>query len=188
MSLIFPPLHPNLKTAPHFFLFHRATNRTRKLQKISRCSISAIMALPVRKARRKAIRKSSGEAFVIRLMLAALLLARKCSAWTTNNVVRTRPRSALFYSTTTTTTTTAAADSSSSNSSSQTKRAPTKFVDFPFAYRQEFELEIEKLTNRGWGIGRVSVAEQNNVEQSSAQVASPKTDTTELKKWVVMVE
>jgi len=140
------------------------------------------MALPVRKARRKTLRKSSGEAFVILLMLAALLLARKCSAWTTNNVVRTRPRSALLYSTTTPTT--AAADSSSS--SNQTKRPPTKFVDFPFAYRQELELEIETLTNRGWGIGRVSVAEQNSVEQS-AQVASPKTDTTSLKKWVVMV-
>jgi 23S rRNA (uracil1939-C5)-methyltransferase/tRNA (uracil-5-)-methyltransferase len=42
---------------------------------------------------------------------------------------------------------------------SETKAAvpPRRFVDFPFGYHQELILEVESLTNRGWGVGRVAL-------------------------------
>jgi 23S rRNA (uracil1939-C5)-methyltransferase/tRNA (uracil-5-)-methyltransferase len=58
---------------------------------------------------------------------------------------------------------------------------PRRFVDFPFSYRQELLLEVESLTNRGWGVGRVAVPSAKAVPPAAA--GANETD----RRWVVMV-
>jgi len=57
-------------------------------------------------------------------------------------------------------------------------KVPAKFVPFPFDYRQQVEIRIETLTNRGWGLGRYTLP--SNTTSSTAADA-------ESQKWVIMV-
>jgi 23S rRNA (uracil1939-C5)-methyltransferase/tRNA (uracil-5-)-methyltransferase len=57
-----------------------------------------------------------------------------------------------------------------------------KFNDHPFAYHQEIELEISTLTNRGLGLGRVSLPSGQPGVGAGAEVEAPPSPG-----WVVMV-
>jgi len=56
-----------------------------------------------------------------------------------------------------------------------------RFIPTPFDYHQELTIEIDSLTNMGWGIGRVSLQHNKNDEDDDDD------DVDDKKKWVVMV-
>lgn len=58
-------------------------------------------------------------------------------------------------------------------------KVPSKFVNFPFDYHQLVELEIESLTNRGWGLGRVSIESPPKANEEEEEPSET--------LWVVMV-
>lgn len=71
-------------------------------------------------------------------------------------------------------------------------KVPAKFVPFPFEYRQELDIRIETVTNRGLGIGRVAVAavvapltETDDPVGSSSGASNTTAETTS--RWVIMV-
>lgn len=75
-----------------------------------------------------------------------------------------------------------------------TRKTPGKFVNFPFSYHEPVDIRIEKLTNRGWGIGRVDVshrvAEPQQPEHHPRQQLDGEGSVEEFatpKRWVVMV-
>jgi tRNA (uracil-5-)-methyltransferase len=73
--------------------------------------------------------------------------------------------------------------SSSSITSPPPVVAPARFVAFPFAYRQEIELVIETLTNRGWGLGRYTlpssvVSVTSTAPAATAPAAAEQADST----------
>eukprot|EP00977_Amphora_coffeiformis_P009275 scaffold2103_cov185-Amphora_coffeaeformis.AAC.20 len=73
--------------------------------------------------------------------------------------------------------------------SSETK-VPTKFVPFPFDYQEELDIRIESVTNRGLGIGRVSVTAPKETDDDDNTVDSEATaqeETSSSSRWVVMV-
>ena len=74
---------------------------------------------------------------------------------------------------------TARFQSSASASAEDTVKVPKRFVAYPFDYRQEIDVKIETITNRGLGIARVSVPPNDREEEAVS------TDTGS--KWVVMV-
>ena len=107
-----------------------------------------------------------------------------------------------FFSTTSDATSDTSVDDTSTSTPAQTAvKVPAKFTAFPFAYHQELDLTIERLTNRGWGIGRVVVVDDVTGEAESAENGEmhasmdlsnnndndDTTTTTNSKKWVVMV-
>jgi tRNA (uracil-5-)-methyltransferase len=75
----------------------------------------------------------------------------------------------------------------------QQQLPPRKFVEYPFAYHQELILEIESITNRGWGVGRVVLPASTPSGQPSSLVDSdpdsedPRNIVQADRKWVVMV-
>jgi len=48
---------------------------------------------------------------------------------------------------------------------SEQPRVPSKFVPYPFSYRQELEVVIDRLTNRGWGVARVVLPNDEDGDQ-----------------------
>ena len=60
-------------------------------------------------------------------------------------------------------------------------KIPSKFVPFPFQYRQEIDIRIESITNRGLGIGRALVPA---AEQADKDTENESAGTS---KWVIMV-
>jgi 23S rRNA (uracil1939-C5)-methyltransferase/tRNA (uracil-5-)-methyltransferase len=67
-----------------------------------------------------------------------------------------------------------------------TVKVPAKFVSYPFGYRQEIEIRIDTLTNRGWGIGRLPLDPEllSVVNEESTDVEQEEGSTS---KWVIMV-
>ena len=78
--------------------------------------------------------------------------------------------------------------------------APSKFVPFPFSYRQELDIVVETLTNRGMGLGRVVLTPEQikGLEEVNADRTKPspmndefndesRATNGEKNKWVVMV-
>lgn len=65
---------------------------------------------------------------------------------------------------------------------------PRKFKDHPFPYHHELELEIHTLTNRGVGLGRVQLPNDENADEAAAadnpnsELQNPKSEG-----WVIMV-
>jgi len=64
--------------------------------------------------------------------------------------------------------------------------APAKFVNFPFAYHQELEVTIEKLTNRGWGVARVALPDEQQQQANDSDNSNHEDDNNH-SKWVVLV-
>ena len=65
---------------------------------------------------------------------------------------------------------------------------PSKFVHFPFEYREEVDIRIETVTNRGLGIGRVLVtASKDTVDDDAAAAVAATTTEERTSRWVVMV-
>jgi tRNA (uracil-5-)-methyltransferase len=68
------------------------------------------------------------------------------------------------------------------------KKTPTNFVAFPFQYHQEVDIRIETLTNRGWGIGRIDVSQNEQQANDDASVGEEVISSTGTQmKWVIMV-
>jgi 23S rRNA (uracil1939-C5)-methyltransferase/tRNA (uracil-5-)-methyltransferase len=76
------------------------------------------------------------------------------------------------------TTITAGGDAVGPGTTSHPVVPPRRFVDFPFSYHQELIVEVESLTNRGWGVGRVVLP--------AAQASLIGTDETD-RRWVIMI-
>mmetsp|Transcript_3093 Transcript_3093/g.3663 ORF Transcript_3093/g.3663 Transcript_3093/m.3663 type:complete len:618 (+) Transcript_3093:85-1938(+) len=57
-----------------------------------------------------------------------------------------------------------------------------RFIATPFDYHQELTIEIDSLTNMGWGIGRVSLQHNKSDDDDDDD-----DDVDDKKKWVVMV-
>mmetsp|Transcript_11917 Transcript_11917/g.34175 ORF Transcript_11917/g.34175 Transcript_11917/m.34175 type:complete len:614 (+) Transcript_11917:128-1969(+) len=72
----------------------------------------------------------------------------------------------------------------------QVVSVPKQFVPTPFDYHQHLTIEIDSLTNMGWGIGRVRLTEENTsesfVDNSSSDNADGEDDEKE-RQWVIMV-
>jgi len=70
-------------------------------------------------------------------------------------------------------------------------KVPKRYVPHPFSYREEVEIRIEKLTNRGLGIGRVALSSDKinglNEYNGGDLNSNNNQDEQELKQWVVMV-
>jgi tRNA (uracil-5-)-methyltransferase len=49
---------------------------------------------------------------------------------------------------------------SSGTATSTTAKVPAKFVNFPFQYHELVEMKVEKIISRGWGLGRVDIADR----------------------------
>ena len=67
---------------------------------------------------------------------------------------------------------------------------PKAFVTKPFDYHQQIIIEIESLTNMGWGIGRVSLKEHSNIIDTNDKKNEEKDDDEEEeveRLWVIMV-
>ena len=122
-----------------------------------------------------------------RLSVSAFGLSRMASRSTRSKLTphlssRRKLSSGLLVSTSSSSSGSSLADKSSEDDdSSSTVKVPRRFVSYPFEYRQEIDLEIDTLTNRGWGIGRVTVPkrEDNEVTEGLSDEST--------KKWVVMV-
>ncbi|OEU16030.1 S-adenosyl-L-methionine-dependent methyltransferase [Fragilariopsis cylindrus CCMP1102] len=68
---------------------------------------------------------------------------------------------------------------------------PKAFVTKPFDYHQQIIIEIESLTNMGWGIGRVSLKEQSNIidtnDNKNEEEDDDEEEEEEERLWVIMV-
>ena len=77
---------------------------------------------------------------------------------------------------------------------------PNKFIPYPFSYRQEVDIQIETLTNRGLGLGRFALSPEQirNMEEFNVHREKTKANLDETldhstlsgktnKQWVIMV-
>jgi tRNA (uracil-5-)-methyltransferase len=120
-----------------------------------------------------------------------------CTTHTKSSAVPFPTRTRRLHATPTSTTCPTGADAASAEEGVPLIKVPAKFVPYPFQYRQEVEMRIESLTNRGLGIGRIVVeAAPANPDDDDDQVASlaepddsleDASSDEQAKKWVVMV-
>lgn len=66
-------------------------------------------------------------------------------------------------------------------------QVPRKFNPYPFSYRQEIQVKIMSLTNRGWGIARVPLGSDIDVEQNNGEAADDSSPNDQKRLWVVMI-
>ncbi|KAG7342328.1 RNA methyltransferase, TrmA family protein [Nitzschia inconspicua] len=95
----------------------------------------------------------------------------------------------------------AAATSSSSSLSVEPIKTPAKFVPKPFDYHQLIDIQIDSLTNQGWGIGRVALTTPDTpttttTDGTAKEVDNNDSDNTEhnsnsnmedKRLWIIMV-
>jgi tRNA (uracil-5-)-methyltransferase len=87
----------------------------------------------------------------------------------------------------------ATASTDNENNKDNVVKVPAKFVSYPFSYRQEVDIRIETLTNRGWGIGRVPLeikVDENSNENKDNKDDEPPSEASASNnnsKWVIMV-
>jgi tRNA (uracil-5-)-methyltransferase len=88
--------------------------------------------------------------------------------------------SALWSETTTTTTSSSLLVSTDSPPAAETIKVPAKFVSKPFAYHELLDIQIDSLTNQGWGVGRVAL-------QKDTAPTADGSDESDDRLWIVMV-
>jgi len=112
---------------------------------------------------------------------------RRPTGWYHHAATIVAPKSFMSMSSTTATATSTTSTSlSSSSSPSTTPTPPRKFVNKPFDYHEIIEIRIDSLTNMGWGIGRVTIEDDENddiTDENEEKNGDPKTQ----RQWVVMV-